>query len=298
MNKNVTVKAHCKINISLDIKGLREDGKHEVDMVMQTLPLHDVIEMKKIPSESKEIVLKSNAQWVPTDSKNTAYKAAELLAKNFAKIDCGTEIFIDKKVPGCGGLGGSSADAAGVLLGMNELFDLGLSVEELQEYGAQIGADVPFLIRYGAAIATGTGTTLEYVEPLKEGILLLVNSGAEVSTAEAYKTYDELEKNGKIPSESHQEAKETAKAMACGLEALVGKTKNVLEYPAFYLQPEIENIKKEIEELGAAVSMMSGSGATVFGIFGKKEDKKALAAQKVFESRGWFTYVCDFENFE
>ncbi|MBE7058310.1 MAG: 4-(cytidine 5'-diphospho)-2-C-methyl-D-erythritol kinase [Ruminococcaceae bacterium] len=296
--KNVTIKAYCKINISLDIKGLREDGKHGVDMVMQTLPLHDVIEMKKIPSDNKEIVLKSNAEWVPTNSKNTAYKAAELLVKNFAKIDSGTEIFIDKKVPGCGGLGGSSADAAGVLLGMNKLFDLGLSVEELQEYGAQIGADVPFLIRYGAAIATGTGTTLEYVEPLKEGILLLVNSGAEVSTAEAYKTYDELEKNGKIPSEAHQSARETANAMKIGLDALVGKTKNVLEYPAFCLQPEIENIKKEIEETGAAVSMMSGSGATVFGIFRKKDQEKALAAQKVFESRGWFTYICDFENFE
>ena len=297
MNK-VTIKAHCKINISLDIKGLREDGKHEVDMIMQSLPLHDVIEMKKISSESKDIMLKSNATWVPTDNKNTAYKAAELLTENFSKIDCGTEIFIDKKVPGCGGLGGSSADAAGVLLGMNELFDLGLSIEELQEYGAQIGADVPFLIKYGAAVAMGTGTTLEYIEPLKEGILLLVNSGAEVSTAEAYKTYDELEKCGKIPSVAHQNAKDTAKAMEKGLDALVGKTKNVLEYPAFYLQPEIENIKKEIEELGAAVSMMSGSGATVFGIFRKKDNEKVIAAQKVFEKRGWFTYICDFENFK
>lgn len=298
MKENVTVKAYCKINISLNIKSLREDGKHEVDMIMQSLPLHDVIEMKKFPSEKKEIVLKSNAAWVPTDSKNTAFKAAELLTKNFSKIDCGTEIFIDKKVPGCGGLGGSSADAAGVLLGMNELFDLGLSIEELQEYGAQIGADVPFLIRYGAAIATGTGTTLEYVEPLKEGILLLVNSGAEVSTAEAYKMYDELERCGKIPSEAHQEAKETARAMKKGLDALVGKTKNVLEYPAFYLQHEIEKIKKEIAEFGAAVSMMSGSGATVFGIFRKENKEKVIAAQKVFEKRGWFTYICDFENFE
>ena len=296
MKQNVTVKAYCKINISLAIKGLREDGKHEVDMIMQSLPLHDVIEMKKIPSQSKEIVLKSNAEWVPTDSKNTAYKAAQLLAENFSQVDCGTEIFIDKKVPGCGGLGGSSADAAGVLLGMNDLFDLGLPIEELQEYGAQIGADVPFLIRYGAAIATGTGTTLKYVEPLKEGILLLVNSGAEVSTAEAYKTYDELEKNGEIPSEAHQAAKDTANAMKNGLDALVGKTKNVLEYPAFYLQPGIENIKKEISELGAAVSMMSGSGATVFGIFRKKDEEKVVKAQKVFEKRGWFTYICDFEN--
>ena len=172
MKDSVTVKAYCKINLSLDIKGLRSDGKHEVDMCMQSVPLFDIVEIKKVPSKTKNIILKSSAAWVPTDSKNTAYKAAELLARDFAEIDCGTEIFIDKRVPGCGGLGGSSADAAGVLLGMNELYELGLSLEVLQQYGAQIGADVPFLLKYGAAIATGTGTDLKYIEPLREGYLL------------------------------------------------------------------------------------------------------------------------------
>ncbi len=295
MKDSVTVKAYCKINLSLDIKGLRSDGKHEVDMCMQSVPLFDIVEIKKVPSKTKNIILKSSAAWVPTDSKNTAYKAAELLARDFAEIDCGTEIFIDKRVPGCGGLGGSSADAAGVLLGMNELYELGLSLEVLQQYGAQIGADVPFLLKYGAAIATGTGTDLKYIEPLREGYLLLVNSGSEVSTAAAYKLYDKLEASGKVPYEAHQSAEDMAKAMSEGLHAIVGKTKNVLEYPAFELVPGIKKIKDELAELGAEVSMMSGSGATVFGIF--ESENKSLAARKFFEKRGWFTFLCDLSLF-
>ena len=295
MKDSVTVKAYCKINLSLDIKGLRSDGKHEVDMCMQSVPLFDIVEIKKVPSKTKNIILKSSEAWVPTDSKNTAYKAAELLARDFAEIDCGTEIFIDKRVPGCGGLGGSSADAAGVLLGMNELYELGLSLEVLQQYGAQIGADVPFLLKYGAAIATGTGTDLKYIEPLRDGYLLLVNSGSEVSTAEAYKLYDKLEASGKVPYEAHQSAEDMAKAMSEGLHAIVGKTKNVLEYPAFELVPGIKKIKDELAELGAEVSMMSGSGATVFGIF--ESENKSLVARKFFEKRGWFTFLCDLSLF-
>lgn len=295
MKDSVTVKAYCKINLSLDIKGLRSDGKHEVDMCMQSVPLFDIVEIKKVPSKTKNIILKSSEAWVPTDSKNTAYKAAELLARDFVEIDCGTEIFIDKRVPGCGGLGGSSADAAGVLLGMNELYELGLSLEVLQQYGAQIGADVPFLLKYGAAIATGTGTDLKYIEPLRDGYLLLVNSGSEVSTAEAYKLYDKLEASGKVPYEAHQSAEDMAKAMSEGLHAIVGKTKNVLEYPAFELVPGIKKIKDELAELGAEVSMMSGSGATVFGIF--ESENKSLVARKFFEKRGWFTFLCDLSLF-
>ncbi|MBR5785644.1 MAG: 4-(cytidine 5'-diphospho)-2-C-methyl-D-erythritol kinase [Clostridia bacterium] len=296
MKNSVTVKAYCKINLSLDIKGVRSDGKHEVDMVMQSLPLYDILEIRKIEASNNEIMLRTNAEWVPTDNRNTAYKAAELLRRDFSQIDCGTEIFIDKRVPGCGGLGGSSSDAAGVLIGMNELYGLELSLEELQKYGAQIGADVPFLLKYGAAIATGTGTELKYIEPLREGVLLLVNSGAEVSTKEAYKLYDILEESGRIPYEAHTNAEETAEAMVKGLDALAGKMKNVLEFPAFCMVPEISNIKNEIAAAGATVAMMSGSGATVFGIFKNDQKDKALKAREKFNERGWFTFICDFEN--
>lgn len=296
MKDSITVKAYCKINISLDIKGLREDGKHEVDMILQTIPLYDLITIKKRKEANGGIHIESNASWVPKDNKNTAFKAAELLLKDFLNNEESVDIYIDKKVPPCGGLGGSSSDAAGVLLGMNELFELGLNLQELQNYGAQIGADVPFLLKYGAAIATGTGTDLQYIQPLKEGILLLVNSGAEVSTALAYRLYDTIEQDGGIPKEAHVDAAEVAKAMACGLAATVPKMKNVLEYPAFSMRPELELIKGELLKAGAAATMMSGSGGSVFGIFYPKDADKAYEMSKELEGRGWFTFVCDFDK--
>ena len=122
-----------------------------------------------------------------------------------------------------------------------------------------------------------------------------VNSGSEVATAEAYKLYEKLEASGKVPYEAHQSAEDMAKAMSEGLHAIVGKTKNVLEYPAFELVPGIKKIKDELAELGAEVSMMSGSGATVFGIF--DSENKSLVARKFFEKRGWFTFLCDLSLF-
>lgn len=300
IDKNsVQIKAYCKINLTLDIKGIREDKYHEVDMIMQTIPLYDVVTIQKNPNFSQEkIKMTSNAQWVPTDIKNTAYKAAQMLMNDFEKIDTGIDIFIDKRVPGCGGLGGSSADAAAVLLGINDLFELGLSIEELYPYASKIGADVPFLLKSGAAIAGGTGTDLKYIEPLTDCILLLVNSGIEISTPESYKLYDVLMEQGKIPENAHQSSAEAAALMEQGIEALADKMKNVLEFPAFYTNPSLEIIKKEIKDMGATASMMSGSGGTMFGIFSKKNILDAVRAQQEFGKRGWFSFICNLEKIE
>ena len=292
IDKNsVQIKAYCKINLTLDIKGIREDKYHEVDMIMQTIPLYDVVTIQKNHNFSQEkIKMTSNAQWVPTDIKNTAYKAAQMLMNDFKKIDTGIDIFIDKRVPGCGGLGGSSADAAAVLLGINDLFELGLSIEELYPYASKIGADVPFLLKSGAAIAGGTGTDLKYIEPLTDCILLLVNSGIEISTPESYKLYD--------PENAHQSSIEAVALMEQGIEALADKMKNVLEFPAFYTNPSLEIIKKEIKDMGATASMMSGSGGTMFGIFSKKNILDAVRAQQEFGKRGWFSFICNLEKIE
>lgn len=297
--KAVQRKAYCKINLTLDIKGIREDKYHEVDMIMQTIPLYDVVTIQKNPNLSQgEIKLTSNANWVPTNIKNTAFKAAQMLMNDFSKIDTALEIFIDKRVPGCGGLGGSSADAAAVLLGVNELFELGLDVEELYPYASKIGADVPFLLKSGAAIASGTGTKLKYIEPLSDCVLLLVNSGVEISTPESYKLYDELMAQGKIPEEAHQSSSEATVFMEQGIEAFADKMKNVLEFPAFYINPSLEIIKKEIKDMGATASMMSGSGGTMFGIFSKKNILDAVRAQQEFGKRGWFSFICNLEKIE
>ncbi len=295
---SIQKRAYCKINLTLDIKGVRADGYHEVDMIMQTIPLYDVVTIQKNSHLSRgKIILSSNAKWMPADSKNSAYKAANMLLKDYDKIDTAIEIFIDKRIPGCGGLGGSSADAAAVLLGMNELFELGLTINELCNYAGKIGADVPFLLKEGAAIATGIGTKLEYIEPLTDCILLLVNSGVEISTPESYKLYDNLLMQGKIPKEAHQSSGEAVKAMRLGIDELSEKMKNVLEYPAFFMNPSLKLIKNELKGFGANAAMMSGSGGTMFGIFSKDNIISAVKAQQEFAKRGWFSYLCNLEKF-
>lgn len=288
---SVTIDAYCKINISLDIKGVRSDGFHKVEMILQTIPLCDHLTLKRRPggAQSGEVILSSNEAWVPTDDRNTAVKAAKLLAEDFREIDSATEIYIDKRIPRCGGLGGSSADAAAVLIGMNRLYDLGLSYEALCEYAAKVGSDVPFLLKSGAAVATGTGTDLKYIEPFRGGILLLVNPNIDVRTPEAYKTYDTLD----IPEEAHPDTEAIVRAMRGSSKELGGVIKNVLEYPAFYFFPELAKLKKELERTKADAVMMSGSGATFYAIYGKEDIKRAESVSKYYADKGYFTYLCE-----
>lgn len=289
----VEIRAYCKINLALDILRLREDGYHEVEMVLQTIPLWDTVTLRRTAGSEwrKPVTITSNAQWLPQDEKNTAYRAAYLLARDFSRVDTGTEIHIEKKVPRCGGLGGSSADAAAVLKGMNQLYDLGLSDETLLQYAAQIGSDVPFLLRSGAAVATGTGTELRYIEPFRDGILLLVNPNIDICTPEAYRVYDFLEARGEIPSGAHPDILETVRSMQQSIEKLSEKMKNVLEYPAFYLHPELAELKASLLKHGASAALMSGSGATFFGFFRKGEAQAALQAADFFQGKGYFTFV-------
>ena len=292
---SVEIKAYCKINLALDIKGRRSDGYHEVEMILQTIPLYDTVILHRTPASEwrKPVTITSNATWLPQDEKNTAYRAAYLLARDFPKIDTGTEIFINKKVPRCGGLGGSSTDAAAVLNGMNQLYDLGLTAGDLLPYAAQIGADVPFLLTPGAAIATGIGTELHYIEPLCDGILLLVNPNIDICTPEAYRVYDFLEAKGEIPQEAHPDVAGIVRAMAKRWEQLSSKMKNVLEYPAFYLHPELLKLKESIRESGAAAVLMSGSGATFFGIFRREDTARAGRAEEYFREKGYFTFMSE-----
>lgn len=291
--QEIEIKAYCKINIALDIKHLRKDGYHEVEMILQTIPLCDIVTLR-CKDGPPSVRLESNAAWMPTDEKNTAYKAALVLMRDYSgKINGCTEIFVDKRIPACGGLGGSSTDAAAVLNGMNLLYDLQIPYEQLCRYAAKIGADVPFLLRPGAAIASGTGTDLRYIEPLQEGILLLVNPNIEICTPESYHTYDILNGQNRIPQEEHPDIPAAATAMRAGVSALPGKMKNVLEYPAFYLHPELRELKESIRAFGAAEVMMSGSGATFFGIFRSQDALQAQNAAAYFKEKGYFTFVND-----
>ncbi len=259
------LKAYAKINLTLNVLKKLPLGYHEIESVMHQVQLSDDISIKKI---EKGIVIKCNNPKVPLDEGNTVYKAAELL-KNRYDIKEGVEITIEKNIPISGGLSGGSTDAGAVLMLMNDLFDLLIEKDDLMDFGAEIGMDVPFSILGGAAVAKGMGEVLEKIENIKMNILL-INHGVEVSTKEAYENLN-LEECGKtvntnkiLNSIKEKNIKKTAESLYNDFENTIIK-----KYPI------IDKIKKDLIDEGALNALMSGSGATVFGVFENEEKAKA-----------------------
>ncbi len=259
------MKAYAKINLTLNVLKKLPLGYHEIESVMHQVQLSDDISIKKI---EKGIVIKCNNPKVPLDEGNTVYKAAELL-KNRYDIKEGVEITIEKNIPISGGLSGGSTDAGAVLMLMNDLFDLLIEKDDLMDFGAEIGMDVPFSILGGAAVAKGMGEVLEKIENIKMNILL-INHGVEVSTKEAYENLN-LEECGKtvntnkiLNSIKEKNIKKTAESLYNDFENTIIK-----KYPI------IDKIKKDLIDEGALNALMSGSGATVFGVFENEEKAKA-----------------------
>lgn len=259
---SICVKARAKINLSLDVLGRRNDGYHDVQMIMQSISLHDDIYIDCIDKRSIEI--KCDKRWVPSNSDNIAYKAAAVMMDKY-HLTKGVSIRIVKKIPVAAGLAGGSADAAAVLKGMNELFSLNLKEQELMLLGKSIGADVPFCVKGGTALAEGIGEILTEIAPLKNVSIVLVKPRISVSTAWVYKNLD-IGKISLRPNTGlivnfikNQNIENIAKNMV-----------NVLETVTLNRYGVIGEIKDKLVSLGALGSMMSGSGPTVFGIFGSK----------------------------
>lgn len=259
---SICVKARAKINLSLDVLGRRNDGYHDVQMIMQSISLHDDIYIDCIDKRSIEI--KCDKRWVPSNSDNIAYKAAAVMMDKY-HLPKGVSIRIVKKIPVAAGLAGGSADAAAVLKGMNELFSLNLKEQELMLLGKSIGADVPFCVKGGTALAEGIGEILTEIAPLKNVSIVLVKPRISVSTAWVYKNLD-IGKISLRPNTGlivnfikNQNIENIAKNMV-----------NVLETVTLNRYGVIGEIKDKLVSLGALGSMMSGSGPTVFGIFGSK----------------------------
>lgn len=262
------LKAHAKINIALDVLYKRNDGYHEIRMVIQSLALHDLVNIKESDANIK---IHCNDSTIPDGSGNIAYKAAKLVLDRF-NIGKGVEIKIEKHIPIAAGLAGGSADAAAVLKGMNRLFSLGLGEKELMELGSRIGADVPFCIMEGTALAEGIGEKITPMPPLPELGVLLVNPGIRVSTEWVYRRL-ELEKAGQRPDisaviRSIEEGSIASMARGMG---------NVLESVTAKEYAVIEKIKQELVKAGASASLMSGSGPTVFGLFEDTEKIESIA---------------------
>lgn len=257
--ERIELKAMGKINLGLDVLGKRENGYHDVRMVMQTVYLYDRVALTR--KETPGIEVETNLFFLPVDESNLAYKAAKLLTEEFG-ITKGVRIALDKKIPVSAGMAGGSADAAAVLFGMNRLFGLGLSDADLRERGVKLGADVPYCIMRGTYLAEGIGEKLTPLPQCPRCFVLLAKPSVNVSTKLVYERFDSLKEcehpdiDGIIEGLKTMELRKTASCMG-----------NVLEHVTIREYPVIEEIKNIMKAEGALNAMMSGSGPTVFGIF-------------------------------
>ena len=259
-------KSRAKINLSLDVKGKLENGYHEVDMIMQKIDLYDEIYMKIIP---KGIKIESNCIYLPTNSRNIAYKAAELMIDKF-KLKSGVYIYIEKNIPIAAGLAGGSTNAATVMRGINEMFKIGLSQSDMMSLGVALGADVAFCFLSGAARARGIGDRLTSVKGLNDVWIVVTKPNLSVSTKEIYKNL--------IPADYkvHPDIDGMIKALEDeNIYMISEKLGNVLENATFRLYPVVEKNKKLMKSFGAKGVLMSGSGPSVFGLFSKLSQAKA-----------------------
>lgn len=272
----IHLKALAKINLGLDVTGIREDGYHLVRMIMQTIDLFDWVTIKK--SRQDRINLQANLNFLPTDEHNIAYQAAMLLKEDFPQIG-GLDLQIHKCIPVAAGMAGGSTDAAAVLYGLNKLFELGIPMQKLMEYGLKLGADVPYCLLRGTALAEGIGEKLTRLAPMPDCYILIAKPPVSVSTKRVYQSLDALEEPPHPPIDAQIED-----LKAQDLVSLAGHMGNVLEGVTVPMHPEIDTIKEMMMEQGAIASMMSGSGPTVFGIF--SEEGKACEAKSRIRGSG------------
>lgn len=272
----IHVKALAKINLGLDVTGTREYGYHLVRRIMQTVDLFDWVTIKK--SDGSDIALETNLNFLPTDEHNIAYQAAKLLKQDFSQIG-GVEIRIHKCIPVAAGMAGGSTDAAAVLYGINKLYHLGIPMQRLMEYGLKLGADVPFCLFRGTALAEGIGERLTRLAPMPDCSILIAKPPMSVSTRLVYQSLDALKEPPHPPVDAQIRDLE-----AQDLRALVMHMGNVLEHVTVPMHPQIEQIKEMMRAQGALAAMMSGSGPTVFGIF--TEESKAYEVKEQIRDSG------------
>ena len=261
MIKHLSLKAYGKINLGLDVLRRREDGYHDVRMIMQTVGIFDRVDL--IWKEEPGIQVETNLYYLPTNENNLVYKAAKLLMDEF-QVQEGLLIRLRKFIPVAAGMAGGSSDAAAVLFGVNKMFRLGLTTEELMERGVKIGADVPYCILRGTALSEGIGEVLTSLSPVPQCQVLVAKPGINVSTKFVY---ENLHANDLRP-EQHPDIDGMIRAIkAQDLQGIADKLGNVLETVTVKEYPVIQEIKDKMLEFGAIGSLMSGSGPTVFGLF-------------------------------
>ena len=251
------VRAYAKVNLALDVVRKREDGYHDLEMIMAPITLHDLIYINVI---DEGIEIESNSKIVPTDQRNIMYKVAQLMQERYG-LKKGVKIFVYKHIPTQAGLAGGSADGAAVIKAMNKLFHLNLSYEEM----AALGKDIPFCIYEKTAFVEGVGEKLQFIDEPFEAYLLLVKPKKGVSTQKAFTSLD-------LSKVKHQDCRKMKKGIEMNdYQGVIDNLQNTLELPSIKMVPQIKEIKKEMMKLGFDGALMSGSGSCVFGITRNQE---------------------------
>ena len=259
---SITVKAPAKLNLALDVCGVREDGYHILKMIMQAIDLCDYVTVTKNQTGAMSVTCKRPD--VPLDQTNIACRCADAFFKETEMENPGIEIAIKKEIPSKAGLGGGRADGAATLVALNELFQAGLTKEELCDIAVDCGADIPFCIMGGTMLAEGVGDIFTPLPNLPEDCWFVVAKPPEgISTAEAYKAYDQHK-----PKKHPDVDQLVAEIVSGNLEQLGTSMQNVLEDAV--KAPFVQQIKEQMLEAGALGSMMTGSGSAVFGLFDSK----------------------------
>ena len=270
--REIKLKARAKINITLDIIGKRDNGYHDVEMIMQTINLFDRLLLRKI--KKNKISIKTNLSYLPVDERNLVYKIINYMKETY-HINEGVFVDLYKMIPVAAGLAGGSSDGAQAILGMNRLFDLKLPMEEMLEIGSKFGSDIPYCMIQGCALATGLGEKITLLEDFPEMHVLILKPKFSMSTAVVYQNFqlDEVE--------VHPETNKVIKAIKeRDKDTICSSLVNVLETVTPKIHPEINKIKEQVKQLDANGVLMSGSGPTVYGLF--KDDKVAKKALNHF----------------
>lgn len=268
--EKIVCKAMAKVNLGLDVLRRRQDGYHEVRMIMQSVDLYDVLTFEK--TEAAGIVIRTNKKNIPTDQRNLIYKAADLLMQKYSITD-GLCVTLEKRIPMAAGMAGGSTDAAAVFVAMNELFSLHMTQESMCELAVTIGADVPYCIVGGTVLAEGIGEKLTKLADAPACTLLIAKPSVGVSTKYVYENLHA----DKIRQHPDVDGMLTA-IYEDDLDGVAKRLGNVLETVTVKAYPVIEKLKSWMIEHGAVNALMSGSGPTVFGIY-----KEAQEAQRACE---------------
>ena len=292
MIRQIQKKAYAKINLGLDVLRRRPDGYHEVKMIMQTVDLSDRLTICKSEQPGITFTMEAEGQavtsLVPVDDTNLVCKAARKLIEKHP-IQEGVHFVLQKNIPVAAGMAGGSTDAAAALVGMNELFDMQLSVEELQKIAVTIGADVPYGVVGGTALSEGIGEKLTRLTAPPQCGLVIVKPAVSVSTRYVYE-------NLHVETlEHHPDIDGMVEALQTGnLAGITERMENVLERVTVKEYPLIAQVKEKLEELGAKKALMSGSGPTVFGVFEDATEAKAAAEameQSILKKNGQITQI-------